>query len=343
MPEVKLRNRTGGTVVIFPNGAEAKIFGAYGSEDVERLRAGGNRCFAWGEEVATWVRLEDVWKQMRLGLRIGEHPIIVASTTPKPKKFIKDLLADDKTRTTHGITSDAWHLAQEVRDQLYKDYAGTRLGRQELEGELIEEVEGALWSISQLDFLRVRDVPELTRIMVGVDPSGSAEGDLTGIVVVGRDKAGHVYVLEDKSGQLAPHSWGRIVEELAYKWNADKIMAEGNFGGEMVRETLQAGGVNVLIEVTHASVGKRPRAAPVSALAGDPTSPESWTDKQFHIVGSIPKLEEEITTWTPESKYSPGRLDALVWAVQGLGVLKSPGSTESYLAWSEKQGLINRN
>ena len=336
-PDVKLRNRTGGTFAIFPNGSEAKIFGAYGPEDVERLRAGGNRCFVWGEEVATWVRLEDVWKQMRLGLRIGEHPIIVASTTPKPKKFIKELLGDDKTRTTHGITANAWHLAQEVRDQLYRDYAGTRLGRQELEGELIEEVEGALWSISQLDSLRVAEKPELTKIMIGVDPSGSAEGDLTGIVVVGRDRAGHVYVLEDASGQLAPHSWGRIVGELVYKWNADKVMAEGNYGGEMVRETLQAGGVNINIEVTHASVGKRPRAAPVAALAGDPTAPETWNGQRFHIVGSLPRLEEEITTWTPEDNtYSPGRLDALVWAVQGLGVLASD-PVAAWLGYAEKR------
>ncbi len=335
-PNVKLRNRTGGTFVIFPNGAEAKIFGAYGPEDVERLRAGGNRCFVWGEEVATWIRLEDVWKQMRLGLRIGEHPIIVASTTPKPKKFIKELLEDDKTRTTHGITANAWHLAQEVRDQLYRDYAGTRLGRQELEGEMIEEVEGALWSISQLDALRVKALPDLTRIMIGVDPSGSAEGDSTGIVVVGRDRAGHVYVLEDGSGQLAPHSWGRIIEGLAEKWKADKVMAEGNFGGEMVRETLQAGGVKIPIEITHASRGKRPRAEPIAALAGDPTKPESWKGQRFHILDSLPKLEEEITTWTPELNYSPGRLDALVWAVNGLGVLASD-PVAAWLGFAEKR------
>jgi len=216
-------------------------------------------------------------------------------------------------------------------------HRGTALERQELEGELLEEVDGALWSVSQLDSLRVDSYPQLTRLVIGVDPSGSAEGDVTGIVVAGRDKSGHVYVLDDKSGQLAPHAWGRIIEQLAEQWKADKVIAEGNYGGEMVRETLRAGGVSLPIEIKHARRGKVPRADPVAALAGDPKRPETWQGQRFHIVGSLPELEEEITTWkVDESTYSPGRLDALVWAVNGLGVLDSD-PVAAWLGYAEKR------
>lgn len=309
------------------------------AEVADRLR-GTNLSGAWCDELGSW-RGEATWNEGLIpAVRIGNKPQILITTTPKPTVLMRDLANrdDGSVIVVRGSTfENAANLSERGLAELRHRLGGTRLGRQELEGELIEEIEGALFSIRQLDYLRVEKVPEeLTRIVIGVDPSGSAEGDSTGIVVAGRDRRGHVYILEDKTGQLAPHAWGRIIEDLSNKWKAGKVIAEGNYGGEMVRETLKAGGVTLPIEIVHASRGKIPRGEPVAALAGDPTAPETWTGKQFHIVGFLPELEEEITSWTPELNYSPGRLDAMVWAVNGLGVL-APDPVSAWLGFAEKR------
>lgn len=333
--EILAVNRSS-SFILLRNGSRIYLESA---EIPDRLR-GTNLWGAWCDEVGSW-RGEATWDEGLVpSVRLGPKPQILVTTTPKPTKLLKELSKrdDGSAIVVRGSTfENAANLSKGGLAELRHRYGGTRLGRQELEGELIEEVEGALFSIRQLDELRVEKVPDdLTRIVIGVDPSGSAEGDSTGIVVVGRDRRGHVYVLDDKSGQLAPHAWGRIIEDLSDKWKAGKVIAEGNYGGEMVRETLKAGGVTLPIQIVHASMGKVPRGEPVAALAGDPTAPETWAGKQFHIVGSLPELEDEITTWTPELKYSPGRLDALVWAVNGLGVLAAD-PVAAWLGYAEKR------
>jgi phage terminase large subunit-like protein len=317
-----------------------------GADDGAYRIQGKNLMGVWCDEIGLWKKWSAAWNEsIRYAVRISPAKII-ATGTPKrsmpARALVKQLLADDvskggRTVCRQLLTSDNEANLDEETMRDFMAHRGTALERQELEGELLEEVDGALWSVAQLDSLRVDSYPQLTRLVIGVDPSGSAEGDVTGIVVAGRDKAGHVYVLDDKSGQLAPHAWGRIIEQLADQWKADKVIAEGNYGGEMVRETLQAGGVSLPIEIKHARRGKVPRADPVAALAGDPKRPETWKGQRFHIVGSLPLLEEEITTWkVDESTYSPGRLDAMVWAVNGLGVLTAD-PVAAWLGYAEKR------
>ena len=310
--EVRLVSRTGGTFVIFPNGTEAKIFGAYGPEDVERLRAGGNRCFVWAEEIAAWKRLEECWKHMRFGLRIGPNPYIVGSTTPKPRPFFRKLLADAKTVVTHGTTAEAHHLAQEVRDQLYADYAGTRLGRQELSGEVLADIEGALWNWELIEANR-EPMPKtgFARIVVAIDPAGgSAEtNDETGIIVCGKDDRGHGYVLADRSGRYKPHDWARVALEAYYEFGADRIVAEVNFGADMVEATIRAVDTFAAFTAVHASRAKRQRAEPISAM---------YEKGIIHHTQPFEALEEQMTTWVPDGGTSPDRMDALVWALTNL-------------------------
>ncbi|WP_298207398.1 terminase family protein [Ferrimicrobium sp.] len=340
-PWIESYSKTTGTLHLKNGG----IVYSDGADDGAYRIQGKNLAAIWADEVGLWKKWDAAWNES-IKYAVRKTPAkIIATGTPKKslpaRKLVLQLLNDDvnkggKTVCRQLLTSDnADNLDPETMAE-FMNSKGTALERQELMGELLEDVEGALWSSGQLDALRVQEGPELVRLVIGVDPAGSAQGDTTGIVVAGKDRAGHVYILEDRTGQLAPHSWGGIIQNLAEKWKADKIIAEGNFGGDMVRETLKAGGVTLPIEIVHASRGKRPRAEPVAALAGDPSRPETWEGKRFHIVGSLPELEDEITTWTPEDNYSPGRLDALVWAVNGLGVL-GPDPVAAWLGYAEKR------
>lgn len=316
-PDVRLVQGIGRAHILWPNGAVATLFGAYTPEDVERFRAGGNRCFVWAEELAAWPKLDAVWTHMEMGLRVGPAPRVIFTTTPRPVKVLKDLLADPLTveaRTEDGrrpTMNDNPHLPQEVRDKLYARYGGTRLGRQELEGEMLEDVEGALWSRSRLDQYRVLSAPDQQRIVVAVDPSGGdgPENDEQGIVVCGKGVDARGYVLADRSCKLSPDGWGRRAVQAYLDYRADRIVYEQNFGGQMVESVLRtaatAMGVQISCKAVHASRGKVVRAEPISAL-----------DEQgkLSLVGSFPELEDELCTWTPESGTSPNRLDAYVWA-----------------------------
>lgn len=321
-PSAKLSSGIGGASIKWPNGSEAKLFGAHTPDDVERLRAGGNRCLVWAEELAAWRHLDDCWDHMRFGLRIGERPHWVASTTPKPRLLIKQLVRGETQNVvvTRGSMYDNPHLPEHIRDMLEERYGGTSLGAQELYGELIDQDEGALWVREQIDDLRVNDVPDnLSRISVGVDPSGGAGEQ--GIVVVGKQelilprekgkgtkKELHGYVLEDRSCRLSPDGWGRRAVQAAIDNDADDIVVETNFGGEMAMAVLRGAadsmGVSIPIRSVTASRGKRVRAEPVSALSAR----ERW-----HHVGRFEELEDQLCTWTPEAGYSPDRLDAMVW------------------------------
>lgn len=321
-PGAKMVTVAGGTVVRWPNGSEAKLFGANTEPDTERLRSGGNRCLAWLEEMAAWRYLDLAWAQMRFGLRTGPRPHWVASTTPKPRPLIKKLAsgAFENVVLSRASMYDNPHLQQHVRQALLDEYEGTDLGRQELNAEILDEDSNALWTRASLEGSRLQlpDVPKLARVTIGVDPSGGAGEQ--GIIAVGKAMVphdrpdgkvvplAHGYVLGDRTCHLKPEGWGRRAVEAAVEFEADDICVEVNFGGDMAVSTIRAAadamGVNIPIKVVRATRGKQVRAQPVSAL----TAQNRW-----HMTGVHPELEDQLCTWYPELDWSPDRLDAMVW------------------------------
>jgi phage terminase large subunit-like protein len=335
-PKIKVLNRPGGIIARFSNGCEVKLFGAHSPEDVERFRAGGNRCLCWAEEMAAWRYLEESWQQIRYGLRSGPRPHAIASTTPRPKKLIRELVEDPKVVVTKGNTRSNPHLPDDIKDQLYADYADTRMGRQELEGEILEDVEGALWTNEVLDETRVTpdSVPDMNKVAVSVDPSVMSYGDECGIVVGGmswqwnrpnvpRPEQTHGFVLDDLSIQGSPHEWARKAVDAYHQWNADLVIAERNQGGEMVQEVIWGIDPNVPVKLVSASKGKEARAQPIANL---------WFQGRCHMVNSFKKLEDQMTTWDPydpDPSWSPDRMDALVWLFHELIIGLNSESTYS--------------
>lgn len=319
-PRVVLRTTVGGTYARWPSGAEAKVFGAHSPDDVERLRSGGNRCLVWLEEAAAMRRLSEALTHSAMGLRIGANPHYIASTTPKPRKEIRDLMARADVITTKGRTRDAIHLPELMRTKLVAQYAGTRLERQELDGELIDDIEGALWSWRRLDVTRVGAAPPMTRIVVAIDPAakGGGESDEMGIVVAGigqayiPDRNGtarrHGYILDDLSGRMSPEECMRKAAHAYHAWKADRVIAEVNNGGDWIGTTLRQIDASVNYGTVTATRGKATRAEPVAAI---------FDQLAAHIVNSLPTLEEQLTTWVPGDD-SPDRLDAMVWALTEL-------------------------
>lgn len=322
-PEAKMTTVQGGTVIRWPNGSEAKIFGSHSPEDVERLRSGGNRCLNWMEELAAWRYLDDTWDQMRFGLRAGPRPHWIASTTPKPRALIKKLSTGGVANVviTKATTYDNPHLPADIRQALEDAYGGTQIGRQELYAEVIDQDENALWNRAMLDATRIRpvDLPHLVKKTVGVDPSGG-RGE-QGIVVVGkallprehedvrkRVALAHGFVVADRTCHLSPDGWGRRAVQAAVDHEADDICVEVNFGGDMavhtIRSAADAMGINIPIKVVRATRGKKVRAEPVSAL----TEQGRW-----HLAGNYPELEDQLCTWYEDLDWSPDRLDAMVW------------------------------
>lgn len=337
-PGCKVWSSTGGTFVRFPGGALAKVFGASTPDDVERLRAGGNRCLAWWEELAAWRHLDKSMEHSRLGLRIGPNPHVVASTTPKPRKPIVELMSDPAVHVTRGRTKDAVHLEQAVRDYYMRKYAGTRSGRQELDGELLTDVEGALWAYETIDLSRVKSydpkalAADLARIVVAIDPAATntEESDETGIVVAGRSRrdscpicgpveAAHAFVLDDLSGRYSPSKWASVALAAFDEWEADVVLAEVNNGGDMVGEVLRTKRQSVPYREVRATRGKKVRAEPVAGMYSARPLP------RVHHVGAFPELEDQQTTWTPDDDDSPDRMDALVWALTDLLVKRGTG------------------
>ncbi|MFB8101339.1 terminase large subunit domain-containing protein [Streptomyces sp. NPDC056007] len=319
-PRVVLRTTAGGTHVRWPSGAEAKLFGAHTPDDVERLRSGGNRCLVWLEEAAAMRRLGPALTHSAMGLRVGPNPHYIASTTPKPRKEIRDLIARPDVITTKGRTRDAIHLPEMMRTKLVAQYAGTRLERQELDGELIDDIEGALWSWRGLDATRVGAAPPMTRIVVAIDPAakGGGESDEMGIIVAGigqayiPDRNGfarrHGYVLDDLSGRMSPEECMRKAAQAYHAWKADRVIAEVNNGGDWIGTTLRQIDPSVNYTTVTATRGKQTRAEPVAAV---------FDQLAAHVVNSLPTLEEQLTTWVPGDD-SPDRLDAMVWAITEL-------------------------
>lgn len=323
-PDIKIRTTAGGTMVKWPNGCEAKLFGAHTPEDVERLRSGGNRCFVWLEELAAWRYLEESYQHMRYGLRIGPRPHWVGSTTPKPRMLIKKLVKDLRIAVTHATTKDNPHLDAEVKKALYEDYEGTRMGQQELLGLILEDVEGALWSYVDIEEnrLTVMGQPDYyDRIVVGVDPAVTRGGDEVGIVVVGflnpwsyleaephLEHLSHGFILGDYSLRAAPKQWAREVMRAYRDHEANYIVAEVNQGGDLVVSNIHSINDALPVRTVHAVRGKQLRAEPIANL---------YQQGRMHHVGSYEKLEEQMTSWDPvdpDPAWSPDRLDAMVYA-----------------------------
>jgi predicted phage terminase large subunit-like protein len=251
---------------------------------------------------------------MEFGLRLGEWPRIVASSTPKPRKRYLAIRGDERTIRTGASTMVNPHLAQNVRDALLERYAGTRLGRQELDAEILLDVPGALWTYAMFE-QRGAQPDDLARVVVAVDPSGGsdAEADEQGIGVAAKGADGRCYVLADRSCRLSPDGWGRRAVQAYLDFKADRLVYERNFGGDMVEAVIQtaarAMGVQVNTKAVTASRGKRVRAEPIAAL---------YEQGKVTHCEVFPELEEQMTIWTPESGKSPDRLDWLVWALTDL-------------------------
>jgi phage terminase large subunit-like protein len=319
-PRVVLRTTVGGTFVRWPSGAEAKLFGAHTPDDVERLRAGGNRCLAWMEEVAAQRRLKEAITHSEMGLRIGPNPHYIGSTTPKTRMEIIELTKRDDVTITRGKTRDAVHLPEEQRRFLIAKHAGTRTEKQELDGELIEEIEGALWNAKLLDRTRVGATPPMVRIVVAMDPAGDSkdDSDEMGIVVAGLgrqyipDKIGtvkrHGYILDDLSGRMPPIEAARQAIKAYHQFKADVIVAEVNNGAAWIGTVIRMLDPSVNYRPVTASRGKQTRAEPIAAV---------FEQHAAHIVTSLPELESQLTTWVPGDD-SPDRLDAAVWALTDL-------------------------
>lgn len=302
--------------VTWPNGSTAV---AYSAEVPAQLR-GPQHHYAWCDEPSSWTdapkgdALDTAWNNLMLGLRLGQSPRAVFTTTPKPNALIRTVLDRASTVVTRGSTYDNLaNLAPTFRDAVLATYEGTRIGRQELLGELLEDVEGALWTLALIEAGRVTQVPDMARIVVAVDPSGGSgpNNDEQGIVVAGLGVDGELYVLADRSCKLSPHGWASRAIAAYREFSADRVVAEKNFGGEMVESTIRQVDANVPVEVISASRGKAQRAEPVAALY-------EHTPARVHHVGALPQLEDQMTTWTPLDGTSPDRLDALVWALTNL-------------------------
>jgi phage terminase large subunit-like protein len=334
----------------FPGGARAYV---YSAAEPESLR-GPQHHFAWCDEIAKWPFGPAAWDNLMLGLRCGPLPRAVATTTPRPVALVRKLYARPGVAKTMGRTSEnAAHLAGAFLADVERDYGGTRLGRQELDGELIEDVEGSLWPRDLIERCRANCLPmgsmgrgtagssgnlldpsqlplhhashgppphlamgrQIRRIVVGVDPPASAEGDACGIVVCALCGDDIAYVVEDASvSGRSPEGWARAVAGAAHKWGADRVVAEGNQGGAMVESVLRAADVDLPVRMVHASVGKAARAEPVAAL---------FERGAAKFAGAFPKLEDELAGLIVGGGYegpgrSPDRADAMVWAMTEL-------------------------
>ena len=294
------------------NGAVAQLFSA---EDPEQLR-GPQFSAAWCDEFAKWRQAEATFDMLQFGLRLGERPRQVITTTPRPLAFIKKLIADPTTALTRaGTASNAYFLAPAFLDHVLARYGDTRLGRQELKGEIIEERSDALWTRARLEAARVATAPALSRVVVAVDPPASARpgADACGIVAAGRGSDGAFYVLEDASaGGLSPQAWAVKAIALWRRLQADCLVAEVNQGGDMVRAVIREADAAVPVVSVRASRGKYLRAEPVAQL---------YEQGRVKHVGAFPALEDEMCDFGLDglsSGRSPDRLDALVWAIAAL-------------------------
>ena len=296
------------------NGAIATTFSA---DEPERLR-GPQFDFMWADELAAW-NYPAAWDMALFCLRQGKQPRAVVTTTPKPTKIIRDLVnreGQDVAITRGSTFENAANLAPAFLSEITKRYQGTRLGRQELQAEILDDVPGALWQRAWIDRDRRERAPELKRIVISIDPAvkSGEDSDETGILVAGVGHDDHGYVLQDLSGRYAPHEWAKVAIAAYHRHQADRIIAEVNNGGEMVELVLRQVDATVSFRAVHASRGKVTRAEPISAL---------YEQGRVHHVGAFDLLEDQCCAFATDfdrakAGYSPDRMDALVWALTEL-------------------------
>lgn len=320
--------------LVYPNGA---IQVCYSADEPDRLR-GPQHHYGWADELAAWRYYRYAWDMMMMGMRLGEHPRICITTTPRPLDLIKELNKDERCRVVKGSTyANLTNLAPTFARTVLDRYAGTTLGRQELDAEILEDLPGSLVRRRHLDAGRVRQAPELDLIVVGVDPAGTGTGDEAGIVVVGRGKEdGHAYVLADLSGQLTARQTGMRAWAALYEWNASVIVYEDNFGKQWLRDGLvdayadyhslteeerravqeleEGDDAEIQVEVTDEQGNTVPARIVTSpykylrkttaqhgkSLRAQPVAMR-YEQIKVHHVGQHPKLEDQLTTWNPHS------------------------------------------
>ena len=328
-PEYKPSQRK----LVWPNGRESLIFTA---DEPDRLR-GKQHDALWCDEVAAW-RYAESWDQAKFGLRLGSHPQAVLTTTPRPTKLIREIMADPATVVTNGSTYDnRANLAPSFFSAVLKKYEGTRLGRQEIAGEVLDDNPGALFKRADIDRARLLVAPQLERIVVAIDPAAtSAEGsDDTGMVVAGIatiDGTTHGYILHDLTCHETPMGWAKVAVQAYHQHKADRIIGEANNGGDMIEAVIRAVDTNVSYRKVTATRGKAIRAEPVAAL---------YEQGRIHHIGLLGPLEDELCEWDPAdtSAASPNRLDAMVWAITDLMLADSTtGILDFYRNESRKQG-----
>ena len=302
-------------LITFHTGAVAIAFSA---DEPERLR--GPQCEAfWADELAAWRFGQDAWDNLLFGFRLGDNPKGIITTTPKPIQLLKDIIADPHTVVTRASSyENRANLAPAFFDAIIRKYEGTRLGRQELEAELLEDIPGALWTRDMIDRTRIKlsDIQWhlMVRIVVAIDPAVTAgEGsDSTGIIVAGLTDTGHVIIIDDLTCRESPLKWAEIATAAYKRYKADRIIGEVNNGGDLVEANIRGVAPNVAYRGVRASRGKMVRAEPVAAL---------YEQRRVHHVGAFPNLEDEMCSFVPgHNMKSPDRMDAMVWAVTDLVV-----------------------
>ena len=301
----------------WPNGARATLFNA---TEPDQLR-GPQHGLAWCDELAKWQYAEATWDQLQFGLRLGKHPRQIVATTPRPIPILKRILVDSSTVTTRGSTiQNKANLAPSFFSQVVKRYDGTRLGRQELNAEILDDVPGALWTRDTIDIARRKvTLPGMQRVVVAVDPSGARSmddeaADAIGIVVAALGTDGRGYVLADRSCKLSPAGWARMACDAYHEFRADRLIAERNFGGALVEHTIRTADSNIAYREVIASRGKIARAEPVAAL---------YEQGRVSHIGDLSSLEDQMCQMSSTGflgSGSPDACDALVWALSDLMV-----------------------
>jgi phage terminase large subunit-like protein len=303
--------------LLWPNGAIAQVFSAHEPESLRGPQFDG----AWVDELAKWKRARETWDMLQFGLRLGEDPRVCVTTTPRNVGVLKELLERDSTVVTSAPTeANAANLAQGFLEEVRARYAGTRLGRQELDGVLVDEAEDALWTPAMIEAGRVAEAPPLDRIVVAIDPpvTGHGGSDACGIVVAGAITRGPVqewraFVLEDASVEGAsPAQWAEAAIRAMDRWGAERLVAEVNQGGDLVEQVIRQVDPLVALRKVHASRGKVVRAEPVAAL---------YEQGRVHHLRGLGRLEDQMCAMTArgfEGRGSPDRVDALVWALTDL-------------------------
>lgn len=302
--------------LIWPNGAISLIFSA---EEPERLR-GKQHMKLWADELGAW-RYQDSWDQAIFGLRLGRNPQACITTTPRPTELIKSIVKDKATIITRGSTYDnRSNLAPSFFNKVIEKYEGTRLGRQELNAELLENNENALWNLKMLDDLRVKEYTSFARVVVAIDPAvtSNENSDLTGIVVAAKGEDGHYYIIDDLTLLGKPSEWATKAINAYHQYKADRIIAEVNNGGDLVEDVIRNIDNNVSYKKVSATRGKILRAEPIAAL---------YEQGKVHHIGTFSKLEDQMCNFAGSDirQKSPDRLDALVWALTELSENKNGG------------------